>query len=162
MTDFYKSFCPFWSKGLHIHFSPSQNVSPILLLNGDDYKWRVDCLQMFQKRTCKGVFAVILRSSFIFEILPISLGPIQKSNKAYWALLKIFLNNRKMPVIPPLFHNDKFVTGFKEKADLFNSLFAKQYSLIKNESKLLPQLNFLTDKRLSVVKLQKHKQYSIA
>ena len=38
MTDFYKSFCPFSSKGLHIHFSPSQNVSPILLLNGDDYK----------------------------------------------------------------------------------------------------------------------------
>ena len=34
MTGFYKSFCPFFSKSLHIRFNPSQNVSPILLLNG--------------------------------------------------------------------------------------------------------------------------------
>ena len=60
------------------------------------------------------------------------LNTIQKSTKAYWALLKFFLNNRKIPVIPPLFHNNKFL----EKAELFNSFFAKQCSLIKNESKL--------------------------
>ena len=59
------------------------------------------------------------------------LNTIQKSTKVYWALLKIFLNNRKIPVIPPLFHNNKFVTDFKEKAELFNSFFAKQCSLIK-------------------------------
>ena len=29
------------------------------------------------------------------------------------------LNNRKIPVIPPLFHNNKFVTDFKEKTELF-------------------------------------------
>ena len=75
------------------------------------------------------------------------LNTIQKSTKAYWALLKFFLNNRKIPVIPPLFHNNKFVTDFKEKAELFNSFFTKQYSLIKNGSKLPPQLHFLTDKR---------------
>ena len=80
------------------------------------------------------------------------LTTIQKSTKAYWALLKIFLNNRKIPVIPPLFHNNKFVTDFKEKAELFNSFFAKQCSLIKNDSKLPPRLRFLTDKRLSTVK----------
>ena len=33
------------------------------------------------------------------------LATIQKSTKAYWALSKNFLNNRKIPVIPPLFHN---------------------------------------------------------
>ena len=80
------------------------------------------------------------------------LNTIQKSTKAYWALLKFFLNNRKIPVIPPLFHNNKFVTDFKEKAELFNSFFAKQCSLIKNESKLPPRLHFLTDKRLSTAK----------
>ena len=34
MTGFNKSFRPFFSKSLHINFNPSQNVSPILLLNG--------------------------------------------------------------------------------------------------------------------------------
>ena len=34
MTGFYKSFCTFFAKSLHIHFNPSQNVSPVLLLNG--------------------------------------------------------------------------------------------------------------------------------
>ena len=59
----------------------------------------------------------------------------QKLNTiVYWALLKIFLNNRKIPVIPPLFHINKFVTGFKESAELFNSFSAKQCSLIKNDS----------------------------
>ena len=26
----------------------------------------------------------------------------QRSSKAYWSLLKIFLNNKKIPIIPPL------------------------------------------------------------
>ena len=51
------------------------------------------------------------------------LNTIQKSTKVYWALLKIFLNNRKIPVIPPLFHNNKFVIDFKEKTELINSFF---------------------------------------
>ena len=80
------------------------------------------------------------------------LNTIQKSTKVYWALLKIFLNNRKIPVIPPLLHNNKFLSDFKKKAELFNSFFAKQCSLIKSDSKLPPRLQFLTDKRLSTVK----------
>ena len=64
----------------------------------------------------------------------------------------MFLNNRKIPVIPPLFHNNKFVINFKEKAELCNYFIANQCSLIKNDSKLPPRLHFLTDKRLSTVK----------
>ena len=43
------------------------------------------------------------------------LNTIQKSTKAYLALLKNFLNSFKIPVIPPLFRNNKFVTDFKKK-----------------------------------------------
>ena len=40
---------------------------------------------------------------------------IQKNSKLYWFLLKIFLNNKKIPIIPPLFYENRFITDFKEK-----------------------------------------------
>ena len=65
------------------------------------------------------------------------------SPKTYWSILKTFLNNKKIPCIPPLFHENKFVTDFKEKAELFNHFFVNQCSLLSNNSVLptdLPQL----------------------
>ena len=56
------------------------------------------------------------------------LDTILESTKACWALLKIFLNNCKLPVIAALFHSKKFVTDFEKKAEVFNSIFAKQCS----------------------------------
>ena len=44
------------------------------------------------------------------------------STKSYWLTLKVFLNNKKIPCIPPLRHQKKYVTDFKEKAVIFNSL----------------------------------------
>ena len=41
------------------------------------------------------------------------------SLKTYWSILKTFLNDKKIPCIPPLFHENKFITNFKEKAELF-------------------------------------------
>ena len=74
---------------------------------------------------------------------------VQRNSKTYWSLLNRFLNNKKIPLIPPLFHENKFVT---EKGELFNSFFAKQCSLIKNSSKLPSHLHYLTDNRLSSVR----------
>ena len=71
------------------------------------------------------------------------LTKFHKSSKAYWSLLKTFLNNKKIPLIPPLYHQGDFITNFKIKAELFNSFFASQCSLIKNDSKLLSHLNYL-------------------
>ena len=48
-----------------------------------------------------------------------------------------------------MFHENKFVIDFKEKAELVNAFFAKQCSLIKNNSKLSSDLHYLTDNRLS-------------
>ena len=66
-------------------------------------------------------------------------------------MLKIFLNNKKIPLIPPLYHQGGFITNFKVKAELFNSFFASQCSLIKNYSKLPSYLNYNADNRLSTV-----------
>ena len=79
------------------------------------------------------------------------LTKFHKSSKAYWSLLKTFLNNKKIPLIPPLYHQGGFITNFKVKAELFNSFFASQCSLIKNDSKLSSYLNYKTDSRLSAV-----------
>ena len=57
------------------------------------------------------------------------------STKTYWSILKTLLN-KKIPRIPPLFHQGKYVTDVKKKAELFNSFFDKQCSITQNSSKL--------------------------
>ena len=79
------------------------------------------------------------------------LNNTKKSSKIYWSLLKMFLNNKKIPLIPLLFHENRFITEFKEKAELFNSFFSNQYSLSKNCSKLPTNLSYVTDKRLRTI-----------
>ena len=70
MTSFCKSFCPFFSNSLQIHFNPSQNVSPVLFLSGlviVTNEGSIVC-----KR--KGIFALISLISFIFEIIQVLLA----------------------------------------------------------------------------------------
>ena len=85
------------------------------------------------------------------------------SQKSYWSILKTFLNNRKIPCIPPLLHKDKFVTDFKEKANIFNNFFANQCFIVKNNSELpvtitkkthkfLSTINFSTDNILKIIR----------
>ena len=61
------------------------------------------------------------------------------------------MNNEKIPCIPPSNHQNKYVTDFKDKAEIFNSFFAEQCSLM-NDSSTLP-LTFLkrTDKLVSSI-----------
>ena len=68
------------------------------------------------------------------------------SSKIYWSILKIFLTGKNVPCIPPIFHENKFITDFSEKAELFNSFFANQCSLIKNTSVLPTNCESPTDK----------------
>ena len=58
------------------------------------------------------------------------------NGKCYWAILKRFFNGKKIPCIPPLLHEDKFVTNFQVKSEIFNSHFAKQCFLLKNEIRI--------------------------
>ena len=83
---------------------------------------------------------------------------IQKNSKAYWSLLKIFLNNKKIVIIPPLFYDYRFLTDFLKKAHLFHIFVSKQRSLNPNNSSLPAYFNYITDKRLY---LQVHFQSEI-
>ena len=73
--------------------------------------------------------------------------------KFYWSALKTFLNNKKVPCIPPLEHQNKYVTDFKEKAEISVSSFAEQCSLMNNSSKLPSTFLKRTDKFISLISL---------
>ena len=63
--------------------------------------------------------------------------------------MESLLTGKKVPCIPPIFHDNKFITNFREKAELFNSFFANQCSLITNTSVLPTICEYLRDKLLS-------------
>ena len=43
-----------------------------------------------------------------------------ESLKTDWSILKILLNSKKSPCIPPLLQDNKYVTDFEKRAELFN------------------------------------------
>ena len=49
-------------------------------------------------------------------------------------------------------HNNRSITDFIEKAELFNSFFSDQFSLLNNCSKLTTNPRCVTDKRLRATK----------
>ena len=73
------------------------------------------------------------------------------SAKTCWSILKSLLNNNKIPCIPPLFHQNKYVTDLKRKTELFNCFFAKQCCIINNSSELPSNIYKKTDKSISTV-----------
>ena len=73
------------------------------------------------------------------------------SPECCWTLLKTLLNDSKILCIPPLFHDNKFITDFKEKGEIFNSFFAKQCSLIDNGITLPSLFPLIPEKSLSDV-----------
>ena len=45
--------------------------------------------------------------------------------KTNWSVLKTFYNDKKIPLIPPLLIDNKFVTDIRTKANIFNKLISK-------------------------------------
>ena len=75
---------------------------------------------------------------------------VQRNSKSYWSLLNRFLNDKKIPLIPPLFTENKFGADYK-KSNFLMHFNAKQCSLIKNSSKLPSHLHYLNDNCLSSI-----------
>ena len=77
------------------------------------------------------------------------LSSISTSPKCYWPLLKRMLNDKKIPVIPPPFHNNNFICNFKEKSEIFNENLSEQCSLIQSKSIVPSVVTPLTHNLLS-------------
>ena len=78
------------------------------------------------------------------------------NTKTHCSILKSFLNNKKIPCIPPLLLQNRYITKYRDKAELFNNFFANQCSLINNCSvrpyvlferteNVIPSINFSLD-----------------
>ena len=76
-----------------------------------------------------------------YNRLSSKLSNTNTSPKAYWTILKSIFSNKKIPKIPPLFVNNNVISNFQDKATLFNSHFAKQCSILNNNSNLPEQIN---------------------
>ena len=83
--------------------------------------------------------------------MPRKLANPATSSKTYSSIIKTFLNNKKNPCIPPLFHGNKFITNFKEKVELFNTFLPNQCTLLNNSNVLPNNLAKLTNKSLDLV-----------
>ena len=75
---------------------------------------------------------------------------LAQSPKTYWSILNRFLSNKKIPIIPAILVDDRVVSNFAEKAELFNSYFASQCTPVINKSQL-PSLEFKTSKRIEKI-----------
>ena len=62
------------------------------------------------------------------------------------------MNDKKIPIISPLYHNGNFIIDFYQKAELFNSFFSEPCSILQNSSKLSTNLVPRTDQSLTSIK----------
>ena len=65
--------------------------------------------------------------------------------------MKTFFNGKKVPVIPTLLFNGAFVTDFQEKANILDSFFVKQRTLVSNKSVLPSQFTCMMEERIQSI-----------
>ena len=63
--------------------------------------------------------------------------------------MKRLLNEKKIPCISTLFHDDKYIADFQEKKEILDSFFADQCSPISNGSVLPSEFPLWTDSTLT-------------
>ena len=75
--------------------------------------------------------------------------------KTYCSHIKTFCNDKRIPIIPPLLIDNKFVIDIQTKVNIFNKFFAKEYIPPKNDSVLPKSQAYLTQWRLCFLDLNK-------
>ena len=76
--------------------------------------------------------------------------------KAYWSTLNKIVNRNRVTNIPLLLENGVFVMNYQTEVDVFNESFAKQCSLLPNDSSI-PVFTPKCDKILSSVGIDRSK-----
>ena len=80
--------------------------------------------------------------------------------KTFWTAYRRLANKKKNTNIPPILEDGKYITNFKDKADLFNSYFADQCKPFEMDSSL-PHFNPLTPNSIRLIDISEEKISSI-
>ena len=86
---------------------------------------------------------------------------VQRNSKPYWSILKTFSNNKKVPIIPLYFIKMNSSLILKRKLNYLIHFFAKQCSLISNDSKIPSRLHYIAEKFLSTIKFSSNNIFDI-
>ena len=101
---------------------------------------------------CNEIYNLIPKSKKeYYQIINKKLHDPSTSSKTYWSIMKTFFNGKKVPVIPPLLFNHAFVSDFWEKANIFNSFFAKQCTLVSNNSVLPTEFTYMMEEHIQSI-----------
>ena len=91
------------------------------------------------------IFTLILeKKEKNYHDLSMKLNDPKTSVKTYWSILKSLYNDSKIPLIPPLFVNNKVVSDFIEKANIFNDFFSTQCTPLSYNIVLPSAISFKT------------------
>ena len=68
----------------------------------------------------------------------------QTGQKKFWNAFKTITNKKKHTNIPPIIENNKYISNFRQKANIFNDYFANQCKILDNSS-ILPEVTYKTN-----------------
>ena len=77
--------------------------------------------------------AIVNAKENYLKNLGLKLADPSNGQKSYWKILNKFLNKCKIPKIPPILVDDKYITNCKKKASIFNDFFSSHCTPFANE-----------------------------
>ena len=139
---------PQFNKNIIINLIKNKNIFYKSHTANENNTNKKDAIKALQNKLTSTIENAI---SEYYSKLLMKLSNTETSSKAYWPILRSFGNDKKILIIPPLYHNCNFITDFCEKAELFNSFFAEQYSILENRRKLPTNLAPRIDQSLTSI-----------
>ena len=84
------------------------------------------------------------------SVLHLKLNDPKAASKTYWEILKIFVNETKIPLTPV---GNQLVIDFLVKANLFKDYIRQQCTAVESASSIPPNTTFATVQKLSTFEL---------
>ena len=106
--------------------------------------WMTDSIKNKLKeraKLTKKYFKGCKKDSDLFKLMHFQINAksiLEAKSKTYWKIIIRFVNSKKTPIVSPLLGNNKIISNFSEKANLFNKFFASQCTPLENHSSLPP------------------------